>query len=303
MPLEKPKIERENSTATLTIQWLSYAFWGWLALSLTWLSAIVFNFFVDSASNASDIGDSIIYPVSATIVLLIICVITDFFYSKREPVKKEGSANLLMIVHTVIFSLLAVAAAITAVFSVLNIIINASSTGPTIALLTALTVLLFLLALLFRIVLAGKVKHSRKIGWSAMGVIVVAILAAAIIGPVSYTATTKVDRERERAIQEISYQIDNFVNIKNRLPESLSELGSVNNGDKSKVVRDAIKNNTITYTIIEEGAKYQPCTSYDKDTLGWSNSNQGLDNEYSSYELYNAYHPKGKHCYNIRVSL
>ena len=95
MPTKKSKVTNENNTATLTIQWLSYAFWGWLALSLTWLGAIVFSFFVDAGSNASDIGDSIIYPVSATVVLLIICAITDFFYSKRETAKKEGSANLL----------------------------------------------------------------------------------------------------------------------------------------------------------------------------------------------------------------
>ena len=84
MPTKKSKVTNENNTATLTIQWLSYAFWGWLALSLTWLGAIVFSFFVDAGSNASDIGDSIIYPVSATVVLLIICVITEAEFNEQK---------------------------------------------------------------------------------------------------------------------------------------------------------------------------------------------------------------------------
>ena len=307
MSEKKSQKNHDNSTATLTIQWLSYAFWGWLAVSLAWLSAIVFSFFIDPASNVSGLGDAIIYPVSATIVLLILSIVTDLFYSKREPVKKEGSANLLMIIHTVIFSLLAAAAAITAVFSILNTLLSENSTGSTIALYTSLLVLLFLLALLFRIVSVGKVKRGREISWIAMGIIVVAMISAAIAGPITHVASTKQDRQKDLALQQISYQIDNFINIKNRLPESLSELSSVYNSDSSDVVREAIRDRWISYKqLVNESTdttrfKYQLCTTYDKETLGWKEIDKNTNTEYSSYQLYNVNHPAGKYCYDIGV--
>ena len=91
------------------------------------------------------------------------------------------------------------------------------------------------------------------------------------------------------------------------MPESLGELSSVYNSDSSDVVREAIRDRWISYKqLVNESTdttrfKYQLCTTYDKETLGWKETDQNTNTEYSSYQLYNVNHPAGRYCYDIGV--
>src|SRR5665811_53782 len=82
------QVDNHSTNAlTIIIQWLTYAFWGWTVLILSILTYLVFAQLLNSTSSSS----ADYYVISAAIVLLPISFVTDFFYSKKEPKKKESA--------------------------------------------------------------------------------------------------------------------------------------------------------------------------------------------------------------------
>lgn len=110
-----------NSNAlVLVLQWLTYAFWGWAVLMLSYITTNVVSKFIYADYEAGVPT----YFLAALIVLLPVAFICDSFYSKQEPEKKTGASLAIMVIHAVIFALFCIGALIAAVFSIVTLFTN-----------------------------------------------------------------------------------------------------------------------------------------------------------------------------------
>lgn len=230
---EAPK----NNPGILILQWLTYAFWGWTILALAYLSAMSISFFVDSGSNSySDESTVVAYALAANLVLLIISLVCDVFYSKREPQHKTGAAMVIMIIHAVIFALCGIAAVIVAVFALVNMLINGTGPGNTTALLTGLVIAATYAATLVRVLRPTKTKKLIPGYWGLMAVIIVGMAALGIVGPAAHERMTRSDRLIESGLGVVSSEINSYTEKNDKLPSSLSDIRSSLYGDGAKLI-------------------------------------------------------------------
>jgi hypothetical protein len=117
-PSSNPKLAatRNYTAATIVLQWLTYAFWGWTVLVLSILSVMTINKIV----NPNDSHTSIPYLVATVLVLLPISIVCDFLYQKHDNDKKIGAPMVVMTFHSVMFALIAIGSLIVTVISALT---------------------------------------------------------------------------------------------------------------------------------------------------------------------------------------
>lgn len=149
----------ESNAMTLFLQWLTYALWGWVLLPLIWvIFAVVFAMF-----GGNDVGEEIVYPLAAVVVLLPTAIIMDLQYSKREPMVKKGAALVIMLIHAVIFVLFGIGFLIGAVFSFVNLLLHSDNSESAIAAMVSCGIV----ALLYAIVAVRTIKPSLlRPGWN-----------------------------------------------------------------------------------------------------------------------------------------
>lgn len=219
-----------NSPGVLVLQWLTYAFWGWTVLSLAWLTAISVGFFMNPSSTERYQSEIVAYSLAAVIVLFIISLICDVFYSRRETLQKTGAAMVIMIIHAVIFALCGIGSLIVAVFAIVRLLIgdnHGSSYGDSGAITTLITGLIIALvygATLLRTVRPFKLKRSGMVYWIFMIVVTLSITGLAIAGPTWNARLTRDDRLIERALPDLSGTINNHSAKADRLPQSLADV-------------------------------------------------------------------------------
>lgn len=230
-----------NSAPTLIFQWLAYAFWGWLGVSLIWLGAVTFMYFIKGDAAYGGATGTIAYPLASTAVLAVIAAVCDIFYARKESApKKTGMENVIMIIHSVIFALFGIGAIVIAVFALVNLLISTGASdenGAKITLFTSLVVAAFYLALTARVALSGHVRHIRKIAWLVMALVAGGLFAAGIVGPTVYSVQTKQDRLIESGISAVSESINEYANKNEKLPASLNEL-DLKSEDAKKIVAE-----------------------------------------------------------------
>lgn len=292
---------QEHGPGMIVLQWLTYAFWGWTIVAISILIGIVLNSLL---INGSDVGNAPIYSMAAVLVLLPISVICDLFYMKHEPIKKEKAASVIMIIHAVIFALLAIGALVTLVFSLVTLFISASQTEQTqVSLYTSLIVASLYGLVFMRTILPKFFVKFRKMFVVVMVVVVAATCAFAIIGPVNEARVTQNDKLIVDNLYSIDSAVKDYVNNSNSLPTSLENLTL--KGDEKKLVTDKLveyKANTkaASSTSDSESYYYQLCVTYTKaDTT--SSRYYGSDLSGSDYESYpSTYgHPAGNVCYKL----
>ncbi len=321
------KIDRV-STATLTLQWLAYAFWGWLGIALLWLSVVTFGFFIEGNTSSNNIAEAIAYPLAATIVLAIVAGVADWLYASRESVpKKHGMESAIMVIHTVIFALLGIGAVVAAIFALINMLIssNPSNNWPMIALLTALVVAVFYIALTLRTAMAGHVKHMRVIAWSVILATTAGMLISGIVGPTAFSIATKQDRLIENAIGPIAESINMYASTNSKLPESLETL-KIDNDDAKKVISDKLvtyrpnvkpsetinTSSSVAYPEAkdlpapispqnsQERFFYELCVDYIAEKkAGWTGA---MTDEYPAYISGYDAHGKGEYCCKVSTA-
>lgn len=233
-----------NSPGILVLQWLTYAFWGWTALSLIWLTYQSISFFVDRSNYGSYGGETVAYSLAAVIVLFIISLICDVIYAKYEPVRKQGAAMVIMIIHAVIFALFGIGSLIVAVFAVVNLLIGNDSAGPITVLITGLIMAVVYGATLLRTL--------RPFGWRRvsmlyglfMAVVAIAVTVLGISGPTLFAAQTKNDRLIESGLGSVSDTINNYARDNDKLPSNLTTIASNTTPDGQTL----IGKNLVEYT-------------------------------------------------------
>ena len=115
--------EKQPSAGIFVLQWLTYALWGWTLLILIWVIFAI----VLTITNQSDMGLTVLYPISAILILLPASVVVDSIYSKKEPLVKKGWAMAIMVIHAVIYVLFLVGFLIGAMASLVSILIDTGS--------------------------------------------------------------------------------------------------------------------------------------------------------------------------------
>src|SRR5664279_725610 len=241
-----------NVATTLVLQWLTYAFWGWTVLAIGFLVWLV-TLYTLQRSFASIEPTTIPYGVAAALILFTISVVCDIFFGRREIEHKSGISMGIMVIHAVIFGLLAVGAIIVMAFNIIHLVVSSGNTDYDQAMIvTAFVMFLVYLSILFRIVkpfIFAKLRLTFRI---IMAVVTIGISVIAIVGPVIAVANTKDDRAVANSISAINAGIQSYETTNAKLPASIDVLldsGMVSDyGVDVPTVKDLVTRKLITYT-------------------------------------------------------
>lgn len=327
---EQNTVQSHNSAGVLVLQWLSYAFWGWMIASLWWLSSVAIGHFIDGGDDIlGDFGSFSAYLLAATLVLFIIALVTDIVYSRREPMPKTGAAMVIMIIHTVVYALFGIGAVIAAVFASVQLMIGDSDgygVTATTVLLSALLAASVYGALLLRIVRPKASRLIAKVYWVYVCIVAIAVMVFAVIGPIAEVRLSKSDSQIESGLPQVSTQINRYTTNNLKLPASLDDIKSQLTGN-AKVIIDqklvsyqpgavispASASTTATSgTSLQESVdqakvadrpayNYTLCVEYKYDKNG-DYASDYTDPTYRTTTPSTYYHAKGKVCYDLVTS-
>jgi len=296
----------------IVIQWLTYAFWGWLLIAIgSLLTSTLMFFFADT-----DVGSFAPYAIAATLVILPMAITCDLIYSKKESLKKSGAEAVVMVIHAVIFALIGIGSLIVAVFTLVNILTNASVNSSHIVTVVSSVLIALLYAATFtRTINLHKknIKLIPKIYLVLMIVIVSITIISSIAGPVMKTFNTRDDRLLMKGLPELATAVNVYFEKNDKLPEHLSEL-SIEDSDARTIVQKGLvtyKPNTKQATYKSNKYSkygngmigyYQLCASYKAKSSGYSTRSMDYyyEDDYKTY-LSTYSHPAGEFCYKVET--
>lgn len=293
-----------NTPGVIVLQWLTYAFWGWLIIALIWLLSVI----LINAILGTSVSTVVPYAIAGGIVLLPIAFFTDFFYRKHEPLKKTGVAMVIMVIHAVVFALLAIASLITAVFNGLNAVIEGSGNVNTqlVVLYTSIGATVLYVVTFLRTL--NPFKSVKPLFLYSVGMVAftLVLLILTIVGPLIQSISTRDDRRIEQYLPTVSSDINNYISENDKLPATLDEV-TFSNEAVSSLVEDGLvvyKPETSKPSDIDPintEHRYQLCVTFklesDSSTNGYT-SDRSNSNTYSSY-LSTYDHGKGEVCYKV----
>lgn len=308
-PVAQPQPSHPPVNAgVIVLQWLTYAFWGWLILGMIWLTYVILVNFI---MNRQSIDDAVPYAIASTLVLLPIAFVCDYLYRKHETVHKAGAAMVIMVIHAVIFALFGIGALITAVFTGISVLISGSFIPEThvVIILTAIVATILYAAAFLRTLNPFKnQKIAKYYGLSMLGLTVLLIIFA-VFGPVLQTIASRGDRIIEDGLPKIQRAIGNYADENKKLPESLKDL-SINDENAQHLIEKGLveykleKKSPATLfefnTLSENDHRYQLCVEY-KKAKGYADS---YADRYSDTDNYTSYistssHKAGRQCYKL----
>ncbi len=259
-----PGETRPSGGGTAVLQWLSYAFWFWFAISTTWLAGAVISYFIRQ-NQQDDWAQALVYPLSAVITLLLISVVTDVLYAKYEQAKKSGAGYVIMLLHVVPFILIVIGSLVAGVFSLITMLLNSDPAngveGPLQAFWTAVVAAVLFSVLAIRVFFGGANKLLKRGAWLIFGLLAVGFIVAAILGPIGEASRTKQDRLVETALPMLASDIRDYAVKNDKLPASLGEVRH-NNLPSASSVQALIDAKLVTYKPnslpAKEGNSYTP---------------------------------------------
>lgn len=315
---EVPQAHKSQADAvTLVLQWLTYAFWGWFALAMLWLSAVVYAFLV-VGSDSNDWTGVVSYPIASVLVLLVVAAVVDFFYRRREPAKKEGFATAVMVIHTVIFALCGIGALVAAVFAGINLVLSetpSASNGIRVALFTALTMVPVYALLIARATLVAKWRRIPMLTTIVLSVGAAVFIGIGVFGPVMKSVVTRQDRQVSSALSSIVYAVNSYDQENDKLPESLDGLdfNTYDNTD-TDTIKNLLAKGVITYKPnTKQGTKPSAQDTYSTRTVHYyqlcATFTSAQTSPYTAYSstsysesISTQYHKKGEQCYNVKTN-
>jgi hypothetical protein len=333
-PVATPVVsEHINTPGSLILQWLTYAFWGWFAVAMVWLVGVVISWMVDRNGISNSIAEILPYPMAASIILLLIALAVDFFYSRVEPVKKKGAASVIMIIHAVIFALCGIGALIAAVFAVIYSMLNAGvfggADGSKVIIFTSLIMMVIYALLTLRTVFGPTRRMLRFVTWGVLTTLLVIMAGIGILGPVADAIVTRQDRLIESALPRLASSIDSYAEKNKKLPASLSEVAASAASYRSEEVKELVTQNLVRYTpntkptpdqkplIPQNQAKsgvsideyygrqnsyyYRLCVTYKKEKKSSYSSHAAPASDGSLTYIDTSSHPAGEQCYDMKT--
>lgn len=312
----------------IVLQWLTYAFWGWTVLALSFLTSSV----IENVINGSDSNGFVPYGVAAILVLLPIAFICDSLYSKHENQHKSGAEMLVMVIHAVIFALLGIGSLIAAVFSITQMVVSSSDLKSYIATLISALIIFILYGLTFLRTLHPKgIDRFCRFYRLLMAVLVGIIALLGVIGPMAQARTSRNDTLIEDNISSLQDSIENYYKTNKQMPKTLAEINAT--GDLQKMIDTKLVTYTpgseiVTTTALDNTGingvsssssstafrtnypaepvaySYQLCATFKKASPDYSKYSSSLsatdENGYTEY-LSASSHPAGKVCYKLKT--
>ncbi len=295
--------QEETKPGLIILQWLTYVFWGWTIVAVSYLVVATLSHYMD----LFEFGDAVYYGIAASVTLLPVSLICDYFYLNKETSEKSTFSSVVMAFHAVACGLFAIGALVTAAFSAVNLMIGGTETESNKLTIYCSVIISALWAiLLLRIAASGKMFNQRKSSAILLALLCGVIIALGIIGPGVEAKRTRQDKMIEANLEQVQGGVNYYVSSNDDLPGNLSEIEL--EGDAKKIVDD----NLVTYKNdgmdIESGYdvvyKYQLCVNYvEKSSNPYTNSflPDNNDDGYSTY-LSTYSHPKGEVCYKLKTT-
>lgn len=292
-----------NSAGILVLQWLTYAFWGWLILGLIWLMGVV----LANALLEESTTDMIPYAIAASVVLLPLAFVTDLFYRKHEPLKKVGGAAIIMVVHTVLFALLGIVTLIVAIFTTLSMAITTNRIEDQLVAIftTGFATILYASAFLRTLNPFKNTKPLFIYSLVMVGLTVI-LLGFATFGPFAKSLATRNDRLIEQNLSSLVNDIRLYTKDNDQLPASLEDINA------SGETQQLIDKNLVEYkkeaTVkpakvsgLSTEYRYQLCVDYTASHGSRYTSRNQSDEEYTEY-ISGSSHDAGETCYKLQVT-
>jgi len=305
-----------ESAGIITLQWLTYLFWGLAVLATNILVSVLVSFWV--MPRFSESSESVAYAVAASLIVMPIAFVCDVFFSKREDNLKSPIASIGRVVFTIIYALASLGGLVSLVFNLINIVLN-GTTGNDIwvAIATSATVFIAYLLLFVRVIRPHFVNWWRAFYRLFVALTVLIIAGLAIAGPVADAIKTRQDRALRSSMEFVVNSIRDNVNSGRPLPKNVDEaisaapnyLYSQAQANNSK---DFAMKNIIIYTPDSKPATssdgsityyYQICGvfEYDSNVREGGSSPIKSDTAYSEYLDFGQI-KAGKTCYNISTT-
>lgn len=308
-PAAEPTAPAQQSGGVLVLQWLTYAFWFWLSISISWLAAVVINYYIANKDSSDIVWSTLLaYPLASVIITFVIALVADKFYSKHEPTKKVSGANVIMLLHVVPFVLFSIGALITLVFALITMLLNSdpvdSTDGPLQVMLVALIVaILFALAAVRAFY--GVRRVVRLVSWGIFALLAVGFIVAGFAGPGVDSLRTKDDRLIEQALPSLASDIREYASQHNALPEKITDI-THEGSYASASVQKLIDRNLVTYkanTLSDKNSTYNPGdvqlkTCVDSTTAGACYSGSSSSAKEFYYQLCTVFTREKKSTYN-----
>lgn len=307
VPAAEPTTPAQQSGGILVLQWLTYAFWFWLSISISWLAGVVVNYYIANKGSSYIVWSMLLaYPLASVIITFLIALVADKFYSKHEPTKKVGGANVIMLLHVVPFVLLSIGALITLVFALITMLLNSDpvngTDGPLQIMLVALIVaILFALAAVR--VFYGARRVVRLVAWGIFALLAIGFIIAGFAGPGADSLRTKDDRLIEQSLPDLAEDIREYANKNNILPEKLTDVTHTDSSN-ANAVQALIDKKLVVYKANTLPAEHSGFSYPDDSTddlsvtssVGRSYYTTGADRFY--YQLCVVYKSEKKTDYN-----
>lgn len=296
-----PSQKQTNSAGVVILQWLTYAFWGWLIIGLIWVISVI----LINAILGTSVSEVVPYAVAATIVLLPLAFVCDLFYRKYEPVKKTGAAMVILVIHAVLFALIGIGTLIVSVFTGLNMAINVGEgldNQLVLLLVTAFATVLYAGAFVRTLNPFKSKKAPLVYAFTMLGVSIL-LLILAVVGPIVQSVASRDDRRIEAGLSGVQRDIETYVVTNNKLPDSLqdvefSERSSQDIVDDNLVEYKAVgKIETLSYPSTSASYRYELCVTY-KLANNPNDYSSNRNNQYQSY-LSTYSHDAGRVCYKL----
>ncbi|MFZ2544897.1 MAG: hypothetical protein WAW80_02890 [Candidatus Saccharimonadales bacterium] len=301
----------KNTPGLLILQWLTYAFWGWTALSFMWLLWLVIGSFFDNYDTTSVLP----YAIASVVVLLPLSFVCDLFYSRKEPIKKTGGATVVMIIHAVIFALFSIGLLIGTVFLIVNLGLNGFTTFDSMRTpLLSLSVSVVLYAMTFLRTLNPNLKLPiAKIYRIVMVAFIGLIIIFAFIGPAARSVATRDDRLIVANIDSVNQAVSDFTQKNHNLPTSLSEVNV--KGDAKLLIEKGLvrykaegkATSVDLYNIsdrVNDEYHFQLCVTFKEESSDYTDDYNTKDYSTGEYQDYlsTIFHPAGEICYKLKVT-
>ena len=302
----KAQLAAHSSPLEIVLQWLTYVFWGLLLASLILLVVTLAHLVIRNQV----LHDIVPYTIAATLVLLPMAVVADWLYRRREPAKKAGMAAVVMVVHAVIFALIAIGTLVGAVFTGVAWLLETSQdTTVHQVSLVSLVVAALLFTLLF-----VRVISPRRPTWLAstfavvMSVVALALLVWGIVGPVVQFVERSDDRRIVDFAPAVYEGVDRYVHDNQKLPDSLSDLDDLP-ADAAALIQDDLvtykKGATVENSELETREhRYELCATYQHaSSKGARDEAFGMFSGSGGYQeyLFIPSHPAGEVCYKLKT--
>jgi hypothetical protein len=274
----------------------------WSSISFTAILWQIINYFFQNAADYfsyNSFSDIIRFSVSSLIIVFPVYISVSWYLNKIY--KKEINVRESKIRKWLIYFTLFVASLV--IIGDLVTVINALLGGEIAIRFILKSLSVFLVALVVFGYYLDDVRRTvptplaKYFAWSSGVLVVSAIITSFfIIGSPTTARLMQLDQQRINDLQSIQYQIVNYWQTKQKLPEKLSDL----NDDISGFFKptDPVMNSDYEYIIIDsEKLSFQLCANFDRE----NKMDKAQSMFYYGMGMQNWNHSSGRVCFDRKI--